>query len=78
MARQARARGIPTVLLAGSLGQGYEELYDHDLAAVVSIADRPMSFDQSLARSAELLESAAEGAMRLILTGGEISRRGNT
>ena len=69
VARLARARGIPTVLLAGSLGPGYEELYDHDLAAVVGIADRPMNFDQSLARSAELLESAAEGAMRLIQTG---------
>ena len=78
VARHAREKGIPTVLLAGSLGQGYEELYDHDVAAVVSISDRPMSFDQSLARSAELLESAAECTMRLILAGGEISRRGRT
>ena len=78
VARHAGERGIPTVLLAGSLGQGYEELYEHGLAAVVSISDRPMSFDQSLARSAELLESAAECTMRLILAGGEISRRTGT
>ena len=75
VARLAEAKGIPTVLLAGSLGPGYEELYDHSVAAVVSIADRPMSFDQSLSRSAELLEGAAECTMRLIVTGGEVSRR---
>ena len=75
VARHAQARGIPTILLAGSLGQGYEELYDHDLSAILSISDRPMTFDQSLARSAELLESTAESAMRLILMGGEIPRK---
>ena len=69
VARHAQARGIPTILLAGSLGPGYEELYQHSLAAVVCIADRPMSFELSLSRSAELLESAAERAMRLILAG---------
>ena len=73
VARHAQAHGVPTVLLAGSLGPGYEELYDHAIAAVVCIADRPMSFEQSLSRSGELLESAAESAMRLILAGGRMS-----
>ena len=44
VARHAQAHGVPTVLLAGSLGPGYEELYDHSVAAVICIADRPMSF----------------------------------
>ena len=57
VARHAQAHGVPTVLLAGGLGPGYEELYDHALAAVVCISDRPMSFDVSLSRTAELLES---------------------
>ena len=69
VARHAKAHGVPTVLLAGSLGPGYEELYDHDVAAVICIADRPMSFEQSLSRSGELLESAAEHTMRLIVAG---------
>lgn len=75
VARHAQAHGLPTVLLAGSLGPGYEELYDHSVAAVICIADRPMSFEQSLSRSGELLESAAENTMRLILAGEGISRR---
>ena len=69
VARHAQAHGVPTLLLAGSLGPGYEELYDHSLAAVICIADRPMSFEQSLSRSAELLESAAQNATRLFLAG---------
>jgi glycerate kinase len=69
VARHARAHGIPTVLLAGGLGPGHEELYDHGLAAIVCIADRPMSFEVSLSRTAELLESTAERTMRLVLTG---------
>ncbi len=73
VARHAQAHRVPTVLLAGSLGPGYEELYGHSISAVMCIADRPMSFEQSLSRSGELLESAAENAMRLILAGREIS-----
>lgn len=69
VARHARSHGIPTVLLAGSLGPGHEELYDHGLAAVVCIADRPMSFEMSLSRSAELLEAAAATTLRLIMAG---------
>ena len=76
VARHAQAHGIPTVLLAGGLGPGYEELYDHALAAVVCISDRPMSFDVSLSRTAELLESAAERTMRLLLTGRAMGAEG--
>ena len=76
VARHAQAQGVPTVLLAGGLGPGYEELYHHDLAALVCISDRPMTFDVSLSRTAELLESAAERTMRLLLTGRAMGARG--
>ncbi len=69
VARRALAKGVPTILLAGTLGQGHEELYDHGIAGILSIADRPMSFDQSLRRTGELLEAAAHRAMRLIVVG---------
>lgn len=65
VARKAAAYGVPTIILAGSLGEGYEELYQHGIAAVVCIADRPMTIDLSLARTEELLEGAAERAIRL-------------
>ena len=66
VARKAGAYGVPTIILAGSLGDGYEELYNHGIAGVVCIADRPMSFERSLARTEELLEGAAERTIRLL------------
>lgn len=66
VARRAQARGVPTIMLTGSLGPGYQELYQHGIASIVCIADGPMSLAQSLKRTEELLEDAAERAMRLI------------
>ena len=66
VARHARSHGVPTVLLAGSLGPGHKELYDHGIVSVVCIADGPMTFEQSLTRTGELLESAAERTVRLM------------
>ena len=66
VARKAAPFGVPTVILAGSLGDGYEQLYQHGIAAVVCIADRPMSFERSLSRTEELLEGAAERTVRLL------------
>ena len=66
VARRAAGFGVPTILLAGSLGQGHEELYQHSIAGIMCIGDRPMSFEQSLRRTEELLEGAAERALRLI------------
>ena len=69
VARKASPYQVPTIILAGSLGEGYEELYQHGIAAVVCIADRPMSFERSLARTEELLEGAAERTIRLLRVG---------
>ncbi|MCH8107337.1 MAG: glycerate kinase [Chloroflexi bacterium] len=69
VARRALAQGVPTLLLAGGLGPGHRELYQHGIAAIVCIADSPMSFRQSLGRTAELLEGAAERALRLMGVG---------
>ena len=67
VARRALAKGVPTVLLAGGLGPGYRDLYQHGIASIVTISDRPMNFPQSLRRTEELLEGAAERAVRLML-----------
>ena len=69
VARKASPYGVPTVILAGSLGEGYEQLYQHGIAGIVCIADRPMNFERSLARTEELLEGAAERTVRLLQLG---------
>ena len=65
VARKAAPFGVPTVILAGSLGDGFQELYGNGIAGVVCISDRPMTFERSLARTEELLEGAAERTIRL-------------
>jgi glycerate 2-kinase len=69
VARRARARQVPTIILAGSIGPGYQILYQHGIAGIVCIADRPMNFERSIARTAELLEGAAERTVRLLKAG---------
>ena len=69
VARRASALGVPTIILAGSLGAGHQELYQHGIAGIVCIADRPMKFERSLARTAALLEAAAERTMRILALG---------
>ena len=65
IARRSRAFGVPTLLLAGGLGSGYDVLYDHGIDAIISIAEEPTDLASSLAQGAELLERAAERALRL-------------
>lgn len=69
VARHAKAHGVPTVLLAGSLGEGHEELYDHGVAAILCISDGTMTFQKALSRTGEMLEGTAERAMRLFMLG---------
>ena len=69
IARRAGQFGVPTILIAGSLGPGYETLYEHGIDAILSIAEEPSDLESSLQRGAELLEGAAERAIRLYALG---------
>ena len=69
VAKRAKAKGVPVIALAGSLGTGYQAVYEHGITAVVPISDRPMSFRESLSRTRELLSDAADRALRLYLAG---------
>ena len=65
IARRSKALGVPTLLLAGSLGPGYEALYEHGIDAIVPIAEEPTTLESSLQHGAGLLERGAERAIRL-------------
>jgi glycerate kinase len=69
IARRSKALGVPTLLLAGSLGQGYDALYQHGIDAIIPIAEEPTTLESSLQNGAELLERAAERAVRLYALG---------
>ena len=67
VAKRAKVKSVPVIALAGSLGTGYQAVYQHGIDAVVPISDRPMSFRESLGRTRELLSDAADRAVRLYL-----------
>ena len=69
VARLARQRGIPVFGLAGSLGQGYEEVHNLGIDAVFTLVDRPMTLDEALEDTERLVSSLAEEAARAFAAG---------
>jgi len=63
--RVARQYNVPVIAIAGSLGPGYEALYDAGLTAAFSLANGPIELDYALAHAPELLQSRATDIMRL-------------
>ena len=72
VARWAKAKDIPVIIIAGNLGKGYEDVYKHGIDAVVPIVDRPMTLQASVSRTSELVRSATERTMRLLKTGSSV------
>jgi len=68
VARIAHAAGVPLIALAGSLGVGYERLYEGGVTAAFSLTSGPMSLDQAKAQTAVLLAQRARDATRLWLS----------
>jgi glycerate kinase len=66
VARRAKARGIPVLALAASLGEGYQEVYKHGIDAVACIADRPMPIRESIRRAHDLVAAATERTLRFL------------
>lgn len=71
VARIAKQAGVPVVALAGSLGPGYDKLYEAGITAAYSLAAGPMTLAQACAQAAELLTDRARDATRLFLAGGQ-------
>ena len=65
IAGRAKAVGIPVIAITGELGEGYQEVYDCGIDAVVSILPGCMERDEAMKNAEELLQAATERAMRL-------------
>ncbi|MCJ2006761.1 glycerate kinase [Methylobacterium sp. J-092] len=72
--RRAKARGLPVIALAGTLGEGCAENLDHGIDAFASILERPCTLEEAFGRAEEMLVSAAEEAMRMVRVGLEARR----
>lgn len=69
VARLARHLGVPTIALAGSIGEGAEAVLDQGVSAYFSICPAPMSLEDALNQAPQLIEHASEQIFRAFLAG---------
>ncbi len=67
--RRARARGVPAVILSGSLGAGSEKVFDRGIDSMMAAVDAPMTLDEAMGRAEELYARAAVRMFRMIRVG---------
>ncbi|WP_314407256.1 glycerate kinase [Pseudomonas kuykendallii] len=65
VARVAKAAGVPVVAIAGSLGDGYQKLYEVGIDAAFSLVPGPMPLEQAMAEAAVQLRARAADVARL-------------
>jgi glycerate 2-kinase len=70
----AREQGVPVVCLAGGLGDGADDVLAHGIDALASIVPAAMPLEECMARGAELIESGAARACRLVRVGMSLGR----
>jgi glycerate kinase len=68
--RAARQEHVPVVILAGSVEDDAELLYQEGVVSLFSICTRPMTLREAMSRASTLLETAAERVARLAGQGG--------
>jgi glycerate kinase len=73
--RRARAQGIPVIALAGTIGKGCADNFQHGIDAFASIVKRPCSLEDAIAEAPKLLLRAAEDAVRMVRVGLALSEK---
>ncbi len=63
-AEAAKDMGIPTIIIAGSVGRDIESLYRYGVVSVHSIMTRPMALDEAMRSASKLLEHTSEQVCR--------------
>ena len=65
VARVAQKHGVPVVILAGTLGEGYEALYQHGITAAFSVVSGPMTLAEACQDAPRLLQERARDIARV-------------
>ncbi len=66
VAQRAKALGIPTVAISGSLGEGFEGIHDLGIDAAFSILDHCMTLEDAMSETATLVADATEQVCRAL------------
>ena len=73
VAARCKKAGVPVVVLAGSLGEGWEQILDCGVLSVMPVVDRPMPLSEAMERAGELYKSAAVRMFRMLRCGMELA-----
>lgn len=66
VAKVAKKMGLHVIAFCGSLGEGYESVYEHGIDAVFSISERPECLESALENGPEYLRSLARNVAKVI------------
>ena len=67
VAQIARKHGKPVIAIAGTIGEGADVLFEMGINAMYSIIESPMTLDEAIAKTPELIETAGERIGRFLL-----------
>ncbi|WPN27520.1 glycerate kinase [Pseudomonas sp. P5_109] len=65
VARVASQHAVPVIVIAGTLGDGYQALYEHGIDAAFALASGPMTLEQACAEAPRLLRERATDIARV-------------
>ncbi|MEX3776229.1 glycerate kinase [Pseudomonas sp. MYb118] len=65
VARIARQQGVPVIVIAGTLGEGYQALYEHGIDAAFALTSGPMTLQQACSEAPRLLQERASDIARV-------------
>jgi len=65
VARIARQQGVPVIVIAGTLGEGYQTLYEHGIDAAFALASGPMTLAKACSEAPQLLRERASDIARV-------------
>jgi glycerate kinase len=66
VSRVAKMQNIPVIVIAGTLGEGYQALYEHGVTAAFSLTNGPITLEQACEQAAELIFERTIDIARLI------------
>ncbi|MBP0951749.1 glycerate kinase [Pseudomonas sp. 20GA0080] len=65
VARVAKRQRVPVIVLAGTLGEGYEQLYQHGISAAFALTSGPMDLEKACREAPRLLHERARDVARV-------------
>lgn len=69
VARRAATHGVPVVVISGAVTADADALLSHNIVALFSTVNGPMTLDEAMASADRLLERASAHVLRLVRTG---------